>query len=429
MTVDVSPEILEEIEKHFDGFYRNPRVKRIYNKIIDGTATYLDMQTLSSLVATYMLNSAEAAYTDALERGKLPNDTLYENIVNKTMMPTLKDGHGIITEACGYVQKDLNRKSGIKLDAVEPPFNEAKALGLVQAIANRNEVRLSQNVAVGLIDVFSRSIVDDFVQANCDFQKESGLDPQISRTRGANANSECSYCAERVYTGEYKGPNMPPEIFGRHRYCHCNVLYIPMNGKIQDVWSKREYQDYREAEQKQRQYLAELDKMTPTERRLARNARARELRRAKYTPHEWERKKKLEKQIAEEKSTPTGLSVEEKKKYKGIDIGGYRVYNGSPAKVVETRELPIQLSFIKDGVKNFIPAHARIKEPLVIAGKGSGKKLRDSPRLAAVYQKDEAGWEKRVGKIYSDKYVFDIHWYEHSGIMYEHKIKNVKERK
>ena len=429
MAVDVSPEILEEIEKNFEAYYKDPNVKRIYKKIIDGTATYADMQTLSSLVGKHVYQSIEKAYTDALKAGKLPDDKLYENIVNKTARPILREGHGLVTEACGDVQTDLNRKYGIRLNAVEPAINESKVTGLVYQITNTNETRLSRTVISGLIDAFYRSTVDDYVHANLEVQKESGLSPQISRTRGPNSNRKCAYCAALVYTGEYKGPSMPEEIFRRHRYCHCNVLYTGVNRKIQDVWSKQEYKDYREAEQKQRAYLNELDKMTPTERRLARNARARELRRMKYTPQEWERRKALEKQIAEEKSTPNELSVEEKKKYKGVDIGGYRVYNGSPAKVVETRELPIQLSFKKDGVDNFIPAHTMIKEPLVIAGKGSGKELRDSPRLAAVYQKDEAGWEKRVGKIYSDKYVFDIHWYEHSGVMYEHKVKNVKERK
>lgn len=38
-------------------------------------------------------------------------------------------------------------------------------------------------------------------------------------------------------------------------------------------------------------------------------------------------------------------------------------------------------------------------------------------------------WNKMVGKIESDKYVFDIHWYEdEKGVMHEPKIKYMKER-
>lgn len=338
MAVDVAPEILEEIEKNFEEYYKDPNVKRIYKKIVDGTATYSDMQILSSLVAKHIYKSTEKAYINALESGKLPNDKLYENIVDKTMRPTLKDGHGLIVEACGDVQTDLNRKSGIKLNAVEPALNINKVDGLIYQIANTNNVRLSTTVLGGLIDTFCRSIVDDYVHANLEFQRESGLRPQISRTRGANSNSKCEYCAALVYTGDYKGPGMPAEIFRRHRYCHCNVLYNPMDGnKIQDVWSKREYQDYKEAQQKQRQYLAELDKMTPAERKLARNARARALRRAKYTPEEWSRRKVLEK-INAERAASTGLSLEERKAYRGLVVD-----NRNNSDIIKQMRGPLQL--------------------------------------------------------------------------------------
>ncbi len=60
--------------------------------------------------------------------------------------------------------------------------------------------------------------------------------------------------------------------------------------------------------------------MTPTERRLARNARARELRRAKYTPQEWERRKALEAEIAEGKGLSKALPLEERKNYGGLVI-------------------------------------------------------------------------------------------------------------
>lgn len=91
--------------------------------------------------------------------------------------------------------------------------------------------------------------------------------------------------------------------------------------------------------------------------------------------------------------------------------------------------LPEQLGFVYNGVKEFIPKDAVIKEALTIAGKGGKKVLRDTPRLVATYGGEEANWEKRVGKIYSDKYKFDIHWYEYDGVIYEPKIKEMKERK
>ena len=37
-------------------------------------------------------------------------------------------------------------------------------------------------------------------------------------------------------------------------------------------------------------------------------------------------------------------------------------------------------------------------------------------------------WSKKLGEFESDKYIFDIHWYEKNGIQYDAKIKNRKEK-
>lgn len=92
------------------------------------------------------------------------------------------------------------------------------------------------------------------------------------------------------------------------------------------------------------------------------------------------------------------------------------------------RLLPEAMLFEYNNIKGFIPKNAVIEAPKTIAGKGSKNELRDSPRLAATYGGNRSEWKKRVGKIYSDQYIFDIHWYEHNGVAYEHKIKVVKKK-
>lgn len=93
------------------------------------------------------------------------------------------------------------------------------------------------------------------------------------------------------------------------------------------------------------------------------------------------------------------------------------------------RGLPEQLSFNYNGFTEFIPKDTVIKNAITIAGKDGKKVLRDTPRLVATYGGDPSEWKKQVGEIYSDKYAFDIHWYEYGGVIYEPKIKAMKERK
>ncbi len=82
-----------------------------------------------------------------------------------------------------------------------------------------------------------------------------------------------------------------------------------------------------------------------------------------------------------------------------------------------------RLDYEIDGEKKFIPQHARLESVRTIAGAGSKTALRVSDKLAERYGGSAGEWKKRVGKIESGRYVFDIHWYELDGKQYGAKVK------
>lgn len=78
----------------------------------------------------------------------------------------------------------------------------------------------------------------------------------------------------------------------------------------------------------------------------------------------------------------------------------------------------------------FNPEHTMVIPKKVIAGLGSGSKLRIADKLAQTYGGMAQKWQKVVGVIISDKYLFDIHWYHHKDrgdILF--KIKSYTERR
>ncbi|MDU5914492.1 MAG: minor capsid protein [Negativicoccus succinicivorans] len=88
------------------------------------------------------------------------------------------------------------------------------------------------------------------------------------------------------------------------------------------------------------------------------------------------------------------------------------------------------LRFKVAGVWKFIPRKTLIEEKRVIAGGNTGRVLHAADRLSAKYHVDKKGWEKVVGVIVSEKFIFDIHWYRHLRFgNIEYKIKNKKERR
>lgn len=100
-------------------------------------------------------------------------------------------------------------------------------------------------------------------------------------------------------------------------------------------------------------------------------------------------------------------------------------------KSLNKRSLSKQLAFLEDdGTRSFIPKNAIITSTKVIAGKGSRTPFRKAKIFSEKYGHKPETWKKCVGQINSEKYQFDIHWYEVSSKrMYDPKIKNIKRRK
>ena len=103
-----------------------------------------------------------------------------------------------------------------------------------------------------------------------------------------------------------------------------------------------------------------------------------------------------------------------------------KVLNGSENGA--TISLQNQLPYIIDGEKKFIPKGAKIETRKIIAGYGSNVVLRVADKLSETYSIPANEISKVAGKIDSEKYIFDVHWYEYKGVQYQAKLKIRREK-
>jgi len=87
-----------------------------------------------------------------------------------------------------------------------------------------------------------------------------------------------------------------------------------------------------------------------------------------------------------------------------------------------------QLAYEMNGEKLFIPNGTNMTNVRTIAGAGSKTELRIEQKLVDSFGGNMGEWKKRVGKIESGKYVFDVHWYELNGKQYNAKVKARSEK-
>ena len=100
-------------------------------------------------------------------------------------------------------------------------------------------------------------------------------------------------------------------------------------------------------------------------------------------------------------------------------INRYKEFN----KKNETSFLQKKLDYSVTGEDSFVPEGAKFETVKTIAGKDSDVPIRDIDRLVNNYGGKPDDWKKQLELIESDKYKFDIHWYECDSVQYDVKLK------
>lgn len=87
-----------------------------------------------------------------------------------------------------------------------------------------------------------------------------------------------------------------------------------------------------------------------------------------------------------------------------------------------------RLDYTWQGKVEFLPTGVALTDIHTIAGKGSNTPLRLAKSLSKKFGGNIDGWSKKVAKVTSDKYIFDVHWYEYDKEQYLAKVKFRKDR-
>lgn len=230
---DISPELLEAIQKEFDELVKSNRgIQLLYKKIRDGTATYIDADQFAQHLGQILAR----AITDNLAEDILPDGRLYWNIAKSVVEPLLKEGYRMMVGYVKPVQTALNAASDVKLAVITPKLNQSRVDGILNKLAtaeNFGDVRWMVSDPA-YFQNYLNSVVDDFVRENADFQYESGYNPLIIRVMHGNG---CDFCEGLAGVYEYtKG--MDRTVFVRHRNCQCTIEY-QVGQFSQDVHTKR----------------------------------------------------------------------------------------------------------------------------------------------------------------------------------------------
>ena len=231
MAVDVVPALLDSVKLGFIGrMERDGRILRVNNRIRDGTATLIDAHTYANRVGTALSNSLAQEITI----DTLPNGELYFNIADRVVNPMLHDVYDRVNYTAEDIQRILDRKKGIGLNAVHADFPKERIDGLIDRLSDQEEdmeerLKWLHEPIINNSEAF----FDDYVAENASTRASLGMRTTITRLVDPGC---CSWCA--ALAGIYEYGDEPKEVYARHEFCRCQVVYDSERGFSQNVWDK-----------------------------------------------------------------------------------------------------------------------------------------------------------------------------------------------
>jgi hypothetical protein len=228
--IDIAPELLEKLRRSFsEKLNNNKKIDKILSTIRDGEPTYSEVNDLSVEVGDILAE----VFGEHLSADMLPDGRMYYNIAKRTIEPMMINNYDIVTDNAVIVQEILNKQAGMGIKAQVPKLNQSRIDGIINRL---DETEFFDDIKWILdepIKNFTQAIVDDAIEKNTEFHKGLGLVPSVTRIVKGDC---CDWCRE--VAGTYYSPDIPDDVYRRHRFCRCTVEYDPGDGKKKNAWKK-----------------------------------------------------------------------------------------------------------------------------------------------------------------------------------------------
>ncbi len=222
MSVDIGADLLLAITEAFQKAYDQDITIRVLEKRLNGGKAHLeDAARYSERVGELLAN----VYGELLSSEVLPNGRMYWNIAQKVIQEPLVNNYNLVAEASVNALTAHNAENGVGLRAQKPALNQERITGLMNKVSDAEQY---DDVAFALdepVKNFSRSVVDDAVKTNADFQAKAGMDVKI--VRSTTGSKTCDWCRRLAGTYDYADVRKTGhDVWKRHAYCDCRIEYV-----------------------------------------------------------------------------------------------------------------------------------------------------------------------------------------------------------
>lgn len=201
----------------------NPKLRALWKKVNNAKASYLDADALALDIAR--------AFGKALS-ANLGGDTLtgdaYRDILREVLPAGLEDIHGQVSTYAQTVQKGLNARDGIGLNALKAEFPKDKAAEIVaDALQSEAYSEIEGRLNANAMN-FAQNAATETMKANAQLSEAVGFEVTVDRTYDDvgvhNRKDACEWCLEKEGHWTYSEA-LANGVFERHPGCACEIIY------------------------------------------------------------------------------------------------------------------------------------------------------------------------------------------------------------
>lgn len=199
-------------------------VQAIDQKIKKGIFQYSDAGMLAQESGRILESAFRKYLPETLTDGKLFRETA-ETVLKNPMLKGCRN----IKDVAVRIQNGINKRAGIRINAIVPEVNEDQINGIISGICRSGQTyETGKEELFDQVENFLEGYVDDFVHDNAEFQYQTGMEPRVIRTAAGKC---CRWCDNLTGTYLYEDVrDKGNDVWRRHNNCHCSIEYIPAKG-------------------------------------------------------------------------------------------------------------------------------------------------------------------------------------------------------
>ena len=239
---DLGREILAAVQKAFTNKTKTDIViADLQKRLRESGVSYREAEEYAARIGELLSRALrENISPEILPGGKMPLD-----LAEEILRPLLTQNYEEASRVAAQVQKSLNERAGLGMNALRPEVNEDRATGIIEKISSYDSYEEGSWLTGEPVVNYTQSAVEDTIRKNADAHFKAGLLPKIKRIATGGC---CKWC--RSLAGTYDYP-VDRDVYRRHENCRCLVLYDPRDGgKIQDAHTKVQYKGSMEQAEK-----------------------------------------------------------------------------------------------------------------------------------------------------------------------------------